>query len=112
MSHHKLGRVKKTIGTALRLGVQPAAVAAGFLGSRVPYISAMGDMGKATAQAAITGAVGDVLNQGVNALYNRNLISGVPKKRNVRTMIERVRQGDAPNQPSAHLRHVYYHGLQ
>ena len=108
---HKIGTVKKTIGNFLRLGVAPASVAAGFLGTRFGPASRLGDMGKASTQAAITGAVGDALSQGVNALQRRNLIGGVPQKKNVRTMIERVRQGDAPNTPSDHLRHVYYHGL-
>ena len=109
---HKIGTVKKTIGSILRLGVAPASVAASFLGTRFGPASKLGDMGKASAQAAITGAVGDALSQGVNALQRRNLIGGVPQKKNVRTMIERVRQGDAPNKPSDHLRHVYYHGLE
>ena len=84
---HKIGTVKKTIGSILRLGVAPASVAAGFLGTRFGPASKLGDMGKASAQAAITGAVGDALSQGVNALQRRNLMGGVPQKKNVRTMM-------------------------
>jgi len=105
---------KKIAGAVARIGIMPIGMMAAHLGTK----ALMGDakwglVKEAVVNSGLQGAAMDVGGQLYGYARDKGLIGGVPEKKkpDIRTMIERVRQGDLPNKPSAHLRHVYYHGL-